>query len=167
MHSTCLSPCSRQPHAAARTHVKRWEWGQVCRGASTCNGHADDKASAGGVGGGGGTKAGAHAAAAGDGCAKAAGATGKEKDEEGAGVGGGGGGKGEGESKRVKGFLFLRELFEIAKPLQMTNQMNFYRALNAVGLFSILEVSRVSGVGCSMLCVGDENGGFKGSESWD
>ena len=83
----------------------------------------------------------AHAAAAHEGCAAAAGATGKGKDAAGAGADGDG--KAEVESKRVMGFLFLRELFEIAKPLQMTNQMNFYRALNAVGLFSILEVSRV------------------------
>jgi hypothetical protein len=31
--------------------------------------------------------------------------------------------EGAGGGKRVRGFLFLRELFEMAKPLQMTHQV--------------------------------------------
>jgi len=40
---------------------------------------------------------------------------------------------------RRNGFLFLRELFEIAKPLSMPHQMAFFRSLSSHGLFSILE----------------------------
>jgi len=43
-------------------------------------------------------------------------------------------------TKRINGFLFLRELFEMAKGLQMAHQMSFFRALSSVGLFAILEV---------------------------
>jgi len=42
-------------------------------------------------------------------------------------------------TKRINGFLFLRELFELAKGLQMPHQMSFFRALSTVGLFAILE----------------------------
>eukprot|EP00277_Geminigera_cryophila_P001172 CAMPEP_0179422572 /NCGR_PEP_ID=MMETSP0799-20121207/10505_1 /TAXON_ID=46947 /ORGANISM="Geminigera cryophila, Strain CCMP2564" /LENGTH=783 /DNA_ID=CAMNT_0021196723 /DNA_START=344 /DNA_END=2692 /DNA_ORIENTATION=+ len=42
-------------------------------------------------------------------------------------------------TKRINGFLFLRELFEMAKGLQMAHQMSFFRALSTVGLFAILE----------------------------
>mmetsp|Transcript_27562 Transcript_27562/g.62552 ORF Transcript_27562/g.62552 Transcript_27562/m.62552 type:complete len:818 (-) Transcript_27562:65-2518(-) len=41
--------------------------------------------------------------------------------------------------KKRNGFLFLRELLEIAKPLQLPPQMAFFRSISSHGLFSILE----------------------------
>ena len=43
------------------------------------------------------------------------------------------------DQQRINGFLFLRELFDIVKPLQMMHQMSFFRALTTVGIFPILE----------------------------
>ena len=43
------------------------------------------------------------------------------------------------ENGRQNGFLFLRELFEIAKQLTMPNQLEFFRAVATNGLFTILE----------------------------
>ncbi|EKX54069.1 hypothetical protein GUITHDRAFT_55103, partial [Guillardia theta CCMP2712] len=41
--------------------------------------------------------------------------------------------------KKRNGFLFLRELLEIAKPLQLPPQMAFFRSISSHGLFSILQ----------------------------
>ena len=111
---------------------------QVCRGTRSCNGHAEGSKGAASKT----SQGGAEADSLGDASDKTPAARSNEGSSSGGASGGadGGGGKVGGDSKRAKGFLFLRELFEIAKPLQMTHQMSFYRALCAVGLFSILEV---------------------------
>jgi hypothetical protein len=89
----------------------RW-WGvaaaplQVCRGGSSCNGHDASKSRGGDV-----KTAGARALS-GD----------KSKAADGQ-TSGGEGKEGAGGGKRVRGFLFLRELFEMAKSLQMGNQV--------------------------------------------
>jgi len=94
----------------------------------------------GGERGGGGAGGNGHADAKSD-KAKAANAkVGAGKEEGGVGKGEvgkkGGEEAGSAHRQRLNAFLFLRELFEMSKPLQMSHQMALFRALSTVS-FSI------------------------------